>query len=121
MKKNYDVSSKKAVKNPYTAKLKYVYVKDSEGYVFKKPKSDVCKGEKIISEKAYLKASGLADLMKKDISSEKTNAIKASIKGNRPLEKSKSTFERIMSDPKQKKAFEREYADFLLSDSKIQR
>ena len=39
--------------------MDYVFVKDSEGYVFKKPKSDVCKGEKIISEKAYLKASGL--------------------------------------------------------------
>ena len=40
--------------------MPYVYVKDSEGYVFKKLKSEVCKGEKIISEKAYLKASGLA-------------------------------------------------------------
>ncbi len=40
--------------------MSYVYVKDSEGYVFKKLKSEVCKGEKIISEKAYLKASGLA-------------------------------------------------------------
>ena len=40
--------------------MPHVYVKDSEGYVFKKLKSDVCKGEKIISEKAYLKASGLA-------------------------------------------------------------
>ena len=40
--------------------MQYVYVKDAEGYVFKKLKSDVCKGEKIISEKAYLKASGLA-------------------------------------------------------------
>ena len=40
--------------------MQYVYVKDSEGYVSKKLKSEVCKGEKIISEKAYLKASGLA-------------------------------------------------------------
>jgi hypothetical protein len=40
--------------------MQYVYVKDSEGYVSKKLKSDVCKGEKNISEKAYLKASGLA-------------------------------------------------------------
>lgn len=35
--------------------MQYVYVKDSEGYVSKKLKSEVCKGEKIISEKAYLK------------------------------------------------------------------
>lgn len=40
--------------------MPYVYVKDSEGYVFKKPKSAIRKGEKIISEKAYMKASGLA-------------------------------------------------------------
>ena len=39
--------------------MSYVYVKDSEGYVFKKLKSEVCKGEKIITEKAYRKASGL--------------------------------------------------------------
>ena len=45
--------------------MPYVYVKDSEGYVCKKLKSDVCKGEKIISEKAYLKASGLAYYEKK--------------------------------------------------------
>ena len=40
--------------------MQYVYVKDSEGYVSKKLISKVCKGEKIISGKAYLKASGLA-------------------------------------------------------------
>lgn len=40
--------------------MPYVYVKDSEGYVTKKLRSEVAKGEKIISEKAYLKASGLA-------------------------------------------------------------
>ena len=40
--------------------MQYVYVKDSEGYVSKKLISKVCKGEKIISEKAYQKASGLA-------------------------------------------------------------
>ena len=45
--------------------MQYVYVKDSEGYVSKKLKSEVCKGEKIISEKAYLKASGLAFYEKK--------------------------------------------------------
>jgi hypothetical protein len=44
--------------------MSYVYVKDSEGFVYKKLKSEVRKGEKIISEKAYLKASGLANLMK---------------------------------------------------------
>jgi DNA-binding Xre family transcriptional regulator len=32
------------------------------------------------------------------------------------MKKAKSTFERVMSDPKQKKAFEREYANFLLSE-----
>ena len=32
------------------------------------------------------------------------------------MKKAKSTFERIMSDPKQKKAFEKEYANFLLSE-----
>ena len=40
--------------------MSYVYVKDSEGYVFKKLRSEVCKGERIITEKAYRKASGLA-------------------------------------------------------------
>lgn len=48
--------------------MSYVYGKDSDGYVFKKLKSDVCKGEKIISEKAYLKASGLAAYEKDFIS-----------------------------------------------------
>lgn len=32
------------------------------------------------------------------------------------MKKTKSTFERVMSDPKQKKAFEKEYANFLLSE-----
>lgn len=40
--------------------MPYVYVKDAEGYVTKKLRSEVAKDEKIISEKAYLKASGLA-------------------------------------------------------------
>ncbi|MBR3670402.1 MAG: helix-turn-helix transcriptional regulator [Fibrobacter sp.] len=32
------------------------------------------------------------------------------------MKKAKSTFERVMEDPKQKKAFEKEYANFLLSE-----
>lgn len=32
------------------------------------------------------------------------------------MKKARSTFERVMSDPKQKKAFEKEYANFLLSE-----
>ncbi|MBR4916816.1 MAG: helix-turn-helix transcriptional regulator [Fibrobacter sp.] len=32
------------------------------------------------------------------------------------MKKTKSTFERVMADPKQKKAFEKEYANFLLSE-----
>ena len=32
------------------------------------------------------------------------------------MKKTKSTFERVMSDPKQKKTFEKEYANFLLSE-----
>ena len=32
------------------------------------------------------------------------------------MKKTKSTFERVMSDPKQKMAFEKEYANFLLPD-----
>jgi DNA-binding Xre family transcriptional regulator len=32
------------------------------------------------------------------------------------MKKAKSTFERVMSDPKQKKAFEKEYVNFLLSE-----
>ena len=35
--------------------MSYVYVKDSEGFVFKKKESDVSADEKIISEKEYLK------------------------------------------------------------------
>ena len=40
--------------------MPYVYVKDSEGFVFKKKESEVVAGEKIISEKEYMKKSGLA-------------------------------------------------------------
>ena len=40
--------------------MEYVYVKDSEGYVFKKRKAEVTSDEKIISEKEYMKTSGLA-------------------------------------------------------------
>ncbi len=45
--------------------MEYVYVKDSEGYVFKKLKSELSPDEKIISEKEYLKKSGLANYEKK--------------------------------------------------------
>ena len=38
----------------------YVYVKDSEGYVFKKLEAELSPDEKIISEKEYMKTSGLA-------------------------------------------------------------
>lgn len=34
--------------------------------------------------------------------------------------KSISTFDRIMADPKQKEAFEKEYANFLQSEMKLQ-
>ena len=39
--------------------MQYVYVKDSEGFVFKKKESEVAADEKIISEKEYKKKSGL--------------------------------------------------------------
>ena len=42
----------------------YVYVKDSEGYVFKKLEGELSPDEKIISEKEYLKKSGLANYVK---------------------------------------------------------
>lgn len=45
--------------------MPYVYVKDSEGFVFKKKESEVAAGEKIISEKEYMKKSGLALYEKK--------------------------------------------------------
>jgi hypothetical protein len=45
--------------------MPYVYVKDSEGFVFKKKESEVTTGEKIISEKDYMKKSGLALYKKK--------------------------------------------------------
>ena len=32
------------------------------------------------------------------------------------MKKTESTFERIMEDPKQKESFEKEYANFLLSE-----
>ena len=37
--------------------MDYVFVKDSEGYVFKKLQSEVSSDEKIISEKEYMKIS----------------------------------------------------------------
>lgn len=45
--------------------MNYVFVKDSEGYVFKKLESEVTQDEKIISEKEYMKKSGLASYKKK--------------------------------------------------------
>ena len=41
--------------------MEYVYVKDSEAYVFKKLESELSHDEKIISEKEYLKELGLAN------------------------------------------------------------
>ncbi len=45
--------------------MDYVFVKDSEGYVFKKIKSEVTSEEKIITEKEYMKCSGLSSYEKK--------------------------------------------------------
>lgn len=45
--------------------MEYVFVKDSDGYVFKKLKSELSADEKIISEKEYMKVSGLASYEKK--------------------------------------------------------
>ena len=45
--------------------MDYVFVKDSEGYVFKKLEAEVSPDEKIISEKEYMKVSGLALYEKK--------------------------------------------------------
>ena len=45
--------------------MNYVFVKDSEGYVFKKLESEVSSDEKIISEKEFMKKSGLASYEKK--------------------------------------------------------
>ena len=47
--------------------MEYVYVKDSEGYVFKKLASEVTADEKIITEKEYMKKSGLAGYEKLQI------------------------------------------------------
>lgn len=44
--------------------MDYVFVKDSEGYVFKKLQSEISSDEKIISEKEYMKKSGLASYEK---------------------------------------------------------
>ena len=46
--------------------MDYVFVKDSEGYVFKKLESEVSPDEKIISEKEYMKVSGLTSYEKKN-------------------------------------------------------
>ena len=45
--------------------MEYVYVKDDEGYVSKKLESEVQPQEKIISEKEFMKISGLAFYEKK--------------------------------------------------------
>ena len=47
--------------------MDYVFVKDSEGYVFKKLESETSPDEKIISEKEYMKVSGLASYEKKSV------------------------------------------------------
>lgn len=44
--------------------MEYVFVKASEGYVFKKFESEVTSDEKIISEKEYMKKS---DLVKRNL------------------------------------------------------
>lgn len=43
----------------------FVYIKDAEGYVTKKLQSEALPDDKIISEKEYLKKSGLASYEKK--------------------------------------------------------
>ncbi|MBQ0165564.1 MAG: hypothetical protein KBT02_00470 [Treponema sp.] len=43
----------------------FVYIKDAEGYVTKKLQSEVLPDDKILSEKEYLKKSGLAAYEKK--------------------------------------------------------
>ena len=45
--------------------MDYVFVKDSEGYVFKKAASEISADEIIISEKEYMKISGLSSYEKK--------------------------------------------------------
>ncbi len=45
--------------------MDYVFVKDSEGYVSKKLRTDVTSDEKIITEKEYMKKSGLSFYEKK--------------------------------------------------------
>lgn len=45
--------------------MDYVFVKDSEGYVTKKLATEVKTDEKIITEKEYMKKSGLAFYEKK--------------------------------------------------------
>ena len=45
--------------------MECVFVKDSEGYVFRKPENEVSCDEKIISEKEYRRKSGLAMYEKK--------------------------------------------------------
>ena len=45
--------------------MDYVFVKDSEGYVSKKIATEVTSDEKIITEKEYMKKSGLSFYEKK--------------------------------------------------------
>ncbi|NLM00002.1 MAG: hypothetical protein GX220_00905 [Treponema sp.] len=44
--------------------MKYVFVEDTEGYVSKKLESEISADEKIISEKKYMKKSGLVSYEK---------------------------------------------------------
>ena len=45
--------------------MKYVFVKDAEGFVSKKEEQEILADDKIISEKEYLKKSGLEFYEKK--------------------------------------------------------
>lgn len=46
--------------------MEYVFVIDSEGYVFKKLELELTSDEKIITENEYLKKSGLATYEKEN-------------------------------------------------------
>ncbi len=56
--------------------MKYVFVIDSDGYVFKKLEAEVTPDEKIITEKEYMKKSGLDHITKQCESSQKNTKQK---------------------------------------------
>ena len=62
LKSEYAKRKNKACRNKIErgVVMEYVFVKDSEGYVFKKLANEVSADEKIITEKEYMKKSGLA-------------------------------------------------------------